>query len=1080
MKQTMQSIHTQARPVTDASRHRTSPWRYRLFGALMTLPLAGQAQLSLPAEPLFIGSAMDPNIMLLLDSSGSMQHVVPSAPYNESATYDGLACPGGMQLSASSSIDIKVHSSGYPYFTYGGTNYDFGVTSTGTGNTSKTMKCFNPTALYTADLATNLDGAGNAQYTGHYLNWYFGSQKDASDTYYGFGVGAKNKAGQQRRIEITKTAATALVDSMANVNLGLSKYNGGSGAQILNLCSDIDAGTQRADVKAQVNAITASGTTPLAASLHQIGRYFVGHSGASTSSTTEVFGAISAKQYDGILTIKTTDYDEDAVFDTNPAYRTGLSPTGESPIAYSCQNNFAVLLTDGLPNGGELGGTNPLNGYNNADSYDLDDIAKALYEADLRPDVYGKTNLRTYTIGLADPVLLKDPLLENTATAGGGVAYTAKDAAGLKKAFDNVLASIMQQKGSNSSASFSSAMIESGTQIFFSQFNTADWSGNLFSYTLSTAALAWTKDAATQLNEKTASSRVILTHNADGVSFHWDNLSTSQKNDLRTKPDGSAGDDASGQARLNFIRGDRANEGTTYRKRTSVLGDIIHSTPIYVGKPEIDWPIAGYADFKKANAAREGIIYVGANDGMLHAFESASGEEVFAYIPGNLYSTDAKAGLHYLTDPAYAHRFYVDLTPSVSDAQLGSDWKTVLIGGQRSGGRGLFALDITDPSTFSETNAANMVLWEFSDTNDSDLGYTYSQPIVGKTNYEGKWAVFVGNGYNSTAHKAALFIIFLDGSGYVKIEAPAAGVSASAPNGLSSPAVIDNNGDAIADAVYAGDLHGNLWAFDVSDKEKSNWKVRHGSNPLFKSSADTPITSAPQVVELNCKKTGMCEKHNLVIFGTGRYLTDADKSSTTTQRMLGVIDRNSDTTGGITLDKLVQQTVTEVTVDSNAVRYLSANAVNWSAAATKGWYFNLPESGERIIVDPFIRGDIAYFNTMRPTVGICTNESTNWFMGVDWATGGRPVDAVFDRTKNKVVDIGDAITVDSTQIHISGMKTGGNNTACIGDKCYTPPIDSEDGAKKPTDITLDRLGVTQIQPLGGLAKKRMSWQELVQ
>lgn len=1078
MKKTTQLKQPQATLVSCVARQRKSPWGYGLLGAMLVLPLTGEAQLSLPTEPMFVGSAMDPNIMLLLDSSGSMQHVVPGAPYVESATYDGLTCPSGMQLSTSSSIALKVSASGYPYFSRGGTDYDFGVTSTGTGNTGKTKQCFNPTLLYTADLATNLDGAGNAKYTGHYLNWYFGSQKDVSDTYYGFGVGAKNKAGQQRRVEITKAAATTLVDSMANVNLGLSKYNGGSGAQILNLCNDIDAGTQRTDVKAQINAITASGTTPLATALHQIGRYFVGHSGTSTDADLDKFGATEFKQYNGNLTIKTTAYMHNTVFNTTPAYRTGLTPTGESPIAYSCQSNFAVLLTDGLPNGDDIGSSNPLYNYNNTDSEDLDDVAKALYETDLRPDIKGKTNVRTYTIGLADPILLANTLLGDTAAAGGGLKYTAKDATELKKAFDSVMSSIRQQIGSNSSASFSSGLIESGTQIFFSQFNTADWSGNLFSDKLSESGAVW--NAAAQLKAKSPSSRLILTYNGGGVPFTWDKISTTQQSDLRTKPDGSAGDDASGQARLNFIRGDSTNEGTTFRTRTSVLGDIVHSSPIYVGEPEIDWPLAGYVDFKKSNASRKGVVYVGANDGMLHAFDAKDGAELFAYIPGNLSSTDAKAGLHYLTDPAYAHRFYVDLTPTVSDAQIGSDWRTVLIGGQRSGGRGLFALDITDPSTFSAANAANMVLWEFTHADDADLGYTYSQPIVGKTNYEGKWAVFVGNGYNSTAHKADLFIIFLDGSGYVKIEAPVSGASASAPNGLSSPAVIDNNGDTIADTVYAGDLHGNLWAFDVSDKDKSNWKVRHGSNPLFKSSAETPITSAPQVVELNCKKTGMCEKHNLVIFGTGRYLTETDKASTSTQRLLGVIDRNSDTTGNITLDNLVQQTVTPDTVDGASVRYLSANPVNWSAAGTKGWYFNMYDSGERIIVDPFIRGEIAYFNTMKPIVGICTSESNNWFMGVDWATGGRPADAVFDRTKNKIVDINDAITVDSTKIQISGMKTGGGNTACIGDKCFTPPIDSEDSAKKPTDITLDKLGVTQIQKLGGLAKKRMSWQELLQ
>ncbi|MEW5755173.1 MAG: PilC/PilY family type IV pilus protein [Pseudomonadota bacterium] len=1089
MKKTTQLTQPSANLPSGVAQRRKSPWGYGLLGTMLVLPLVAEAQLSLPTQPLFLNGGEDPNIMLLLDSSGSMTNIVPTAPYNESEDYPSLACPSGMQLTATSEILLKVSAAGYPYFSHGGTEYDWGVTSSGTGLTGKTKRCFNPTTQYTAALVTDIGGSQRGEYTGHYLNWYFGYRKDASDTTYGFGVGALDKSGQLRRIEITKSAATTLVDGLNNVNLGLAKYNGSTGASILNLCSDIGAGTQRADIKTQIDAISASGATPLAKSLHQIGRYFVGHSGDSTTAASDTFGAISTEQYDGNLTVKTTARDDDTVFNVNPTYRSGLSPTGESPIKYSCQNNFAVLLTDGLPYSDGLSSTHPLKSYNNTDSYDLDDVAKALYEIDLRPDVKGKTNLTTYAIGLADPVLLADPLLKTTAAVGGGEAYTAKDAADLKAAFDAAFNAIQAKKGSGTAVSFSkTADKTSTTKMFASKFDTEKWSGNVRAFNLGeTITPSW--DAAALLDAPADAdlNRQIITYDPvtskDGIPFQWTNLSTPQKNDLLTNPDGSlSASTADGQARLAYLRGTTANEGTTLRERDSRLGDIVNSAPIYAGIPEINWALPGYASFKSSKAGRTGVVYVGANDGMLHAFNASTGAEMFAYIPSNLFSTDAKAGLHYLTDRTYNHRFYVDLTPSISDAVLGTEWKTILVGGQGAGGRGLFALDINDPSSFSEAKAADIVLWEFTNAHDSELGYTYSRPVVVKTNNQGRWAVVVGNGYNSNSNEAYLFIIFLDanhkdgwqeGTDYIKIKAPAAGAGPSAPNGLASPAVIDTNGDSIYDRVYAGDLLGNLWAFDISEKDNpSNWKVRHGSNPLYKSSASTPITTAPQIITLDCKKYGVCDKHKLVIFGTGRHLTESDKASTDVQSLIGVIDRESDTTGDITIDKLVQQTITTRTDDlGNQVRLLTANPVDWSSA--KGWYFNLPVSGERIIYNPKIRGDVVLFNTMYPVTGTCLDGSDGWLMAVDWAMGDRPDEAVFDRNGDEIVDEDDGITLsDGTNAHISGIKRGDRDFKCDGDYCY--------GFSKDGEVDLANLRKEKIQDIGGLAKKRISWQELLQ
>ena len=220
------------------------------------------------------------------------------------------------------------------------------------------------------------------------------------------------------------------------------------------------------------------------------------------------------------------------------------------------------------------------------------------------------------------------------------------------------------------------------------------------------------------------------------------------------------------------------------RERGAILGDLIHSGPVFVGAPESNWPDVApfpggvgttYSEYRLANAARPGVIYVGGNDGMLHGFAQSSGNEILGYIPNALYSTGALDGMHYLSDPAYTHRYSVDLTPSVADAYIKTtplgttSWKTILVGGLRGGGRGLFALDVTNPALFSEALSApaKTVMWEFTTTDDADLGHTFSRPSI--VPLEGpsdtiRWAAVVGNGYNDLGSgEAMLFIIFLEG-----------------------------------------------------------------------------------------------------------------------------------------------------------------------------------------------------------------------------------------------------------------------------------------------------------------------------
>ncbi|GIT53237.1 MAG: hypothetical protein Ct9H300mP16_03970 [Pseudomonadota bacterium] len=240
------------------------------------------------------------------------------------------------------------------------------------------------------------------------------------------------------------------------------------------------------------------------------------------------------------------------------------------------------------------------------------------------------------------------------------------------------------------------------------------------------------------------------------------------------------------------------------------MGDIVDSEAVFVGPSKQKWPSKSgfptgknkHSDFATRTKKRRELVYVGANDGMLHAFDANTGDEVLAYLPGNLFTNKSHQGYHNLTDPNYSHRFYVNATPRVTDAFIKShvasskSWRTVLVGTEGAGGRGVFALDVTNPKDFKESMAQKLVLWEFTDKDDPQLGYTLSRPVIAMLPNK-RWAAIFGNGYESKdkVGEAALFIVFLDGgldgvwdegTDYIKISTTGYGTPANR-NGLSTP-----------------------------------------------------------------------------------------------------------------------------------------------------------------------------------------------------------------------------------------------------------------------------------------------------
>ena len=798
-----------------------------------------------------------------------------------------------------------------------------------------------------------------------------------------------------------------------------------------------------------------------------------------------------------------------------------------------------------------------------------------------------------------DPFIADSPQkiddLWHAAYNSKGSFISASTPTEVSSALSDAIGSVGNRLGSGGSVAFSTTSLSSDTNVFLAQFNKQGnkWSGDLFSLELDEDGVFVTQDdpddtntppqqiivpawSAAEILDKRASpasSRAIITYDkaldiagniGNSIPFQWANLTTDQKNDFRTEPNGTlTADDVKAEARLNYLRGDRTYEASaqvtyTFRNRASLLGDIINSSPTFVKLPNNNWPNHSpfpsssgnaYTDFQVSQISRSGMVYVGANDGMLHGFSETTGEELIAYIPSFLLSSaSATEGLHFLTDPDYEHSYYVDLGPTVSDVYIdtadgqGTEWHTVLIGGTRSGGRGIFALDITDPSQFSEANAAKVALWEFSDADDADLGLTFSQPTIAMMN-NNRWAAIFGNGYNNKGDgKAKLFIVFLDGgldgvwtagTDYIEIDTAVGSIvssdclnASSSCNGLSTPRAVDLNNDLKIDRVYAGDIQGNLWAFDVSDATDSSWSVAYDDGgspkipkPLFVASSSQPITSKPTVAKHpDFETSGSNEPNLLVYFGTGQYLTDSDVTTVpATQSFYGVWDHKTKEISPTDLFEQRFDTTSTFTDTENcdlneiscgdgedltdSVRVFEeydddsdgdVDVINYTVH--DGWKIDFNVAGipgERVTADPVLHADLVFFNTIVPDATPCNSGGTGYLMSVEQVNGGAPdlSDPAFDLNGDGIINSSDLVKDATSQKAPVGAKFSYGLAASSKissnskiSRQFTPGSDLDgdgDGDGSGTDNRIVRGGGGGGGPgPGSTPIGRFSWQEL--
>ena len=578
-----------------------------------------------------------------------------------------------------------------------------------------------------------------------------------------------------------------------------------------------------------------------------------------------------------------------------------------------------------------------------------------------------------------------------------------------------------------------------------------EWSGEVTAYRLNqitgqviTGTPEWL--ASEKLQAKAWDTRNILTFDGDqsGQQFVYSNLTDDQKQKL--------GPDA--EKVVEFIRGKDPDNSSN---RANMLGDIVHSSPVFI----------------------DDVVYVGANDGMLHAFKAIDGTEIFGYVPYLVFDH-----LKDLADPDYDHRFYVDLTPTVKKGEELLDKgreQAILVGGLGKGGMGYFALDITNPNAMGE----DQVLWEFprqatSAADVEDMGYSYSKPVVVQsmsTKIGESWIVIFGNGYNSASGKSVLFILeAASGNVIRKIEA---GIGPD--NGLSSPIAVDVDFDEKVDFVYAGDLKGNLWKFDLTSDDSADWDVafKEGSTaaPLFTAldrDGDTqPITAKPDVM-LHPEMHGY-----IVCFGTGKFLGSSDFDDERLQTIYGIWDYgdrvfipplgwsdddDSEFLGTFRVPneaaqlsnqpetvKLLQQVASEVTVGSGAdeiiVRILTDEEPQWIttedsddkqmpnpselASNDAGWYLDLDVyAGERVISDVILRDGILIVIGFIPEESRCGSGGDSVFMELNAFTGGQLAGVNFDIHDDGGVGQDDYVQIekDGETIYVppSGLKLAGN------------------------------------------------------
>lgn len=1045
---------------------------FLITAVLVLISGAGFALDQYPGDTAIYGvstATIQPNVLVILDNSGSMSdEVITGDPYNPATTYTVTNGCQGQPCSTNKVYRWRAVEQKWVTFID-----DVNTISCSTAKTALLAE-----GTYQGRLKTNgtcTSPSSNSFAIGNYINWLTQS------------------GGTRAKMDVAKEVLTDLISTTNGVKFGLMIFNNTNGGHITGVgdsygyldydayIKDMDAihtgtTTNKTALVNTVNNITPTTWTPLAETLYEAMVYYKGAQTAFNGSYT---------------------------------YTT--------PIEYSCQKNYVILITDGMStedrstvlksicNNGDCDGdgfepyNDPTKDYSYQGSDYLDDVAKYTYDNDMLTDsgsdekTTGKQNIITYTVGFG---LAGQPsaerLLQETAYNGGGVYYSASSTAGLSESLRQILATIVEDNTSfvapvlpvsPENRTFSGDRLYMG---FFKPKSDAFWSGNLKKYGFDisggivdkngdpatnddgslrdNAVSYWSTAADGPDVEAGGAGALLLTRSTARNIYTYTGTSSALTNATNAFTTSNSAitytaldvvDSAAKDNLINYVHGydayDDDGNGVTNEKREWILGDILHSRPLVV-----NYSTFTYAEEGDCLANRS-VIFVGSNDGMLHAFNDCDGSEQWAFIPQDQ--------LPYLKNlPGATHTYFVDSSPSAYTYDADGDGeieplagdKVILIFGERRGGGYYYALDVTDPT-------APQYMWRLSSTESpsgthtdySELAETWSEPVITKVYvdigsgvHKAKVVSFVGAGYDNEAEDAESPLSSTMGRGLYAVEiatlnsgvpsftdsghkvwgytnAQNASLTRSLPTQLS---VLDLDGNGYADRVYAGDTGGNLWRFDTGASDTGDWtgvKI-FASNPGADSSTGRKIFYRPSVT----LEVG----YEMLFVGTGDRAHPL--ATSVVDRLYAVKDTGQ----------------SSAATESDLSDATSTTTVN--IAATDGWYIKLStNSGEKVLANATVLNKVAYFTTYTPsasTGSICTNDNrgTSRFYAVSYLNAGPAynynlgndtVEGVVLNTTDRSMTIGTGIA--------SGMVTviSSNGISAIvgsGGALTTPPVDS--------------------------------------
>ena len=614
-----------------------------------------------------------------------------------------------------------------------------------------------------------------------------------------------------------------------------------------------------------------------------------------------------------------------------------------------------------------------------------------------------------------------------------GNAFSAETPQDLVTAMQTIFSRIQGQIHGNSAAAGSSPSLTANTDLYVASYDGSDWHGTVTAYGLDAQGNVlptpvWQTSAS---SIAPFASRLVFTASSalpasgspitasPGIPFDTTDLNSAG---LLVPANGWGAAGVNPNPIVNYLLGDASNEqrnGGAYRNRpVTVLGDFVDSNPIYSWQenfgyqnlPEGQGP-NGYATFLANKANRLPMVYAGANDGMLHGFNAtnnsgASGNEIFAYVPHSVISN-----LPALANPNYLHHFYVDGPNFVGDAYFNNAWHSVLIGTAGAGGAGVFALDVTTPQSFGAAD----VLWDMDAiaSGDPNLGYSIVQPIIARLN-DGTWNAIFGNGYLSVRGCAVLYMVRLPDGLVRTIDTSGATAGSTTPcvnaagtnsNGLGSPTLLDVDQNGTTDFVYAGDLLGHLWKFDLSSSNPSNWAVAYTTGavpaPLFTATTSTGMPQ-PIVAASNLGPSPGNGNALLVYFVTGRLFANGDASNITTQSVYAIQDQGSPITASLR-STLVQQTVIAAT-DGSGNENIKTPYPTVDLTVSDGWFIDLPSAGERALSTPELVGGMLMFSTVIPRLQPCNGGCGGFIYAVNQFNGDGGLNFLVDTANNASYD----------------------------------------------------------------------------